>query len=88
MVVLPLKRFSLFIKKETQTFVIKGIILMKLRTYILAVCFSGIALTGLAQTPVLPNTIDASLTDLQTFVSNKAYVSSYQLAKELKRTSM
>jgi hypothetical protein len=65
---LPLKRFSLFIKKETQTFVIKGIILMKLRTYILAACFFVIALTGLAQTPVLPNTIDASLTDLQTFV--------------------
>ena len=85
---LPLKCFSLFIKKETQTFVTKGIILMKLRTYILTACFFVIALTGLAQTPVLPNTIDASLTDLQTFVSNKAYVSSYQLAKELKRTSI
>ena len=88
MVMLPLKRFSLFIKKETQTFVTKGIILMKLRTYILSACFFVIALSGLAQTPVLPNTMDASLTDLQTFVSNKAYVSSYQLAKELKRTSM
>ncbi|MBP6358424.1 MAG: hypothetical protein KAY88_00685, partial [Sediminibacterium sp.] len=61
---------------------------MKLRTYILSACFFVIALSGLAQTPVLPNTMDASLTDLQTFVSNKAYVSSYQLAKELKRTSM
>jgi len=61
---------------------------MKLRTYILTACFFVIALTGLAQTPVLPNTIDASLTDLQTFVSNKAYVRSYQLAKELKRTSI
>jgi tetratricopeptide (TPR) repeat protein len=87
-VVLPLKRFSLFIKKETQTFVSKGIILMKLRTYILAACFFGIAHLGQAQTPVLPNTIDASLSDLQTFISNKAFVSSYQLAKELKRTTI
>jgi tetratricopeptide (TPR) repeat protein len=86
--VLPLKRFSLFIKKETQTFVSKGIILMKLRTYILAACFFGIAHLGQAQTPVLPNTIDASLSDLQTFISNKAFVSSYQLAKELKRTTI
>jgi len=87
-VVLPLKRFSLFIKKETQTFVSKGIILMKLRTYILAASFFGIVHFGLAQTPVLPNTMDASLSDLQTFISNKAYVSSYQLAKELKRTTI
>ena len=61
---------------------------MKLRTYILAACFFGIAHLGQAQTPVLPNTIDASLSDLQTFISNKAFVSSYQLAKELKRTTI
>ena len=61
---------------------------MKIRTSILSVFFFVLAQIGLAQTPVLPNSIDASMRDLQTFVSDKAYVSSYQLAKELKRTSI
>ena len=47
-----------------------------------------LAQIGLAQTPVLPSSMDASMRDLQTFVSERAYMSSFQLAKELKRTSM
>ena len=61
---------------------------MKLYTSILSVFFFMLAQIGLAQTPVLPSSMDASMRDLQTFVADKAYVSSYQLAKELKRTSM
>ena len=83
---LPLKWFSLFIKKESQTFVTKRLILMKLHTYILAGCLFFLANTGIAQTTNLPNSIDASINDLQTFVTNKEYVSSYQLAKELKHS--
>jgi len=81
---LPLKWFSLFIKKESQTFVTKRLILMKLHTYILAGCLFFLADSVVAQTTNLPNSIDASINDLQTFVTNKEYVSSYQLAKELK----
>ena len=61
---------------------------MKIHTSILSVFFFVLAQIGLAQTPVLPSSMDASMRDLQTFVSERAYVSSYQLAKELKRTSM
>jgi hypothetical protein len=85
---LPLKWFSLFIKKETQTFVTKQLILMKLHTYIFAGCLFFLANTVNAQTTSLPNSIDASIHDLQTFVANKEYVSSYQLAKELKHNTV
>jgi len=61
---------------------------MKLYTSILLAFFLLLAQIGLAQTPVLPSSIDASMRDLQTFVSERAYMSSFQLAKELKRTSM
>jgi len=61
---------------------------MKLHTSILSVFFFMLAQIGLAQTPVLPSSMDASMRDLQTFVSERAYMSSFQLAKELKRTSM
>ena len=61
---------------------------MKLYTSILLAFFLVLAQIGLAQTPVLPSSIDASMRDLQTFVSERAYMSSFQLAKELKRTSM
>ena len=61
---------------------------MKLHTSILSVFFFMLAQIGLAQTPVLPSSMDASMRELQTFVSERAYMSSFQLAKELKRTSM
>ena len=61
---------------------------MKLHTYIFAGCLFFLANTVNAQTTSLPNSIDASIHDLQTFVANKEYVSSYQLAKELKRTTI
>ena len=61
---------------------------MKLHTSILSVFFFMLAHIVLAQTPVLPNSMDASMRDLQTFIAERAYVSSYQLAKELKRSSM
>jgi TolA-binding protein len=61
---------------------------MKLHTSILSVFFFMLAQIGLAQTPVLPSSMDASMRELQTFVSERAYMSSFQLAKELKRSSM
>ena len=48
---------------------------MKLYTSILLAFFLVLAQIGLAQTPVLPSSIDASMRDLQTFVSERAYMS-------------
>ena len=51
---------------------------MKLHTSILSVFFFMLAQIGLAQTPVLPSSMDASMRELQTFVSERAYMSSFQ----------